>query len=413
MKCVLPRSTPANGGILPSVAWSARPVGRLLRPVIVPFLASRLLIVISAAFLGPLLRDPRREDTLPLSSVGDLLKAIKAALYTGDAGWYAQIARGGYPAGPFNPFLDKRYAFFPGYPLVANVSGHLSPLDLDWTAIILSNAFFLLALVLLWQILAEEARPSAAWAGVWCLALFPESYYLSALRPESLFLAATMGAYLGARRGHGALAWVAGVAAGMTRPLGVTLPLVVLGEAIRRRPLSARNVAWSVVAASGAPIGLGLFAAFSLLQTGNAFASTDIERLVWGRHMVVPGLFPGLPLFHFLQRPYLVGYFGWDIGTINFLVDAVGIVAILWLFVVRRWELALYCLIGVLIPLSSLDTLMSSGRYVLGLFPVFMVLGLALDKMKADWRLAVFSISAALLGIQVVLSAGGIRAVAG
>lgn len=78
-----------------------------------------------------------------------------------DAGWYLQVAKGGYHATPVtlsgtNVHYD--FAFFPLWPAVIRLST-LGVLPAAATSVVLANLLFIAATVLLWKLLAERFEP--------------------------------------------------------------------------------------------------------------------------------------------------------------------------------------------------------------------------------------------------------------
>ena len=86
---------------------------------------------------------------------------------------------------------------------------------------VVSTACFGVALVVLHRLTELELGPEAARWAIWALALFPMSFFFSAVYTESLFLAASVGAIYAARRGSWALA---GLAAGFLAAALGTVP---------------------------------------------------------------------------------------------------------------------------------------------------------------------------------------------
>ena len=110
------------------------------------------------------------------------------------------------------------------------------------------------ALYLLHRLTELELGRAAAGPAVLLLCVFPASVFLGAPYSESLFLAASVGAFYAARTGHWAAAGAAAAAASATRSAGVLLllPLVILywqgTEPGRRlRP----HLAWLALAPAG------------------------------------------------------------------------------------------------------------------------------------------------------------------
>ena len=158
--------------------------------------------------------------TSPFGATGDVLVAPFARW---DSVWYLAIAGGGYGGG-------AREAFFPLYPLVVRLAG--LPLGSPLIGGILAST----------ALLSRRARAAAPArrAGLRrarsratpcsSTALFPMSFFFSAVYSESLFLALSVGAIYAARRDRWALAGALGALAAATRSAGVLLlvPLLIL-----------------------------------------------------------------------------------------------------------------------------------------------------------------------------------------
>ena len=127
--------------------------------------------------------------TTPFGATGDVLAA---PLGRWDSVWFLAIADGGYDDG-------AREAFFPLYPLLVRIAG--APLG---SALIggalLSTALLGVALVLLHRLVALDHDRAVARNAVLVTALFPMSFFFSAVYSESLFLALSIGAVYAARR---------------------------------------------------------------------------------------------------------------------------------------------------------------------------------------------------------------------
>jgi Gpi18-like mannosyltransferase len=73
-----------------------------------------------------------------------------------DAGWLERIARDGYD------WNDQSAAFFPGYPLAIRALAATTPLDEATAGLLVSNAAFLTALVVLYALNTREFSTSTA-----------------------------------------------------------------------------------------------------------------------------------------------------------------------------------------------------------------------------------------------------------
>lgn len=319
-----------------------------------------------------------------------------------DVNWYQGIVERGYHPGPFRIDEQRNWAFFPLFPMVWRAAALLTG-ELTITGIVLSNLFFIGALILLYKLaLAFSLDEKDAGRSLFYLAIFPTSYFFSLPLTESLFLLVTLGSFYAARRERWWLAGLCGALASATRVTGVLLlPALFLiywhtygSFSLRdllRRDFWKPRLLWLGIM----PSGLFAFMYYLYLLTGNAFAFKDI-LVTWGRSS---GLFLNA-LYQYAGEPTLIAI-PWDFRLLNFIFAITAIVcgiALLW----RRqwWPLACYTLTSVLVSLSS-QILQSQGRYTMVLFPVFMVLAVAgrhqrFDEVYRVISLVLFSLMLAL-----------------
>jgi hypothetical protein len=332
--------------------------------------------------------------TAPFGAFGDALVAPAARW---DSVWYLDIATHGYGG--------SRSAFFPLYPLLAAVAG--APVGSALVGgLVVSLAALLAALYVLHRLVSLDLGERAAAPALWAVALFPTSFVLSAVYPEALFLALSVGAIYAARRGRWASAGALGALAAATRSAGVLLlvPLAILylyGPRADRAPdrpqargLGPRHepradALWLALV----PAGLGAYLAYLGNERGDALSPFHVQD-VWFRHFAGPfgGAWDGVVAAYQGARQLLSGartpiYFkaaGGDPYTaafhnlfeLAFLVLAV----VLLVAALRRLPLAYgaYALAALALPLSypvGPEPLMSLPRFLAVLFPLQVALG--------------------------------------
>ena len=111
-----------------------------------------------------------------------------------DGEWFLKVATQGYQDG------DGTLAFFPLYPALVKILGVLLLENYLLAAVILSSAFALLCLCLLYELARREFGEETAKKSALYLAVFPTAFFLVACYTESLFLALVLGSFLAARR---------------------------------------------------------------------------------------------------------------------------------------------------------------------------------------------------------------------
>ena len=322
-----------------------------------------------------------------------------------DGGWYAHIARDGYTDS------TTTTAFFPAYPLLVRAAGWVLGGHDVLAGVIVSLAAAAVAFVLLYELAGELVGEDAARRTVVYLALFPAALFLGAVYSESLYLLLSVAAFLAATRGRFAYAGVAAGLAILTRPTGVMLlpALVLLAWRAPARSRAFGGLALAVPIAAAWP--LWLWDAF-----GHPLAFLGAERNEWHRRLSPAGPFGGA------WRGIVAGWHGVEQfvaggnrfpGTddalqaaginLEALVAAVFVV-VLGILAWRRLGAAygVFVLGSVALPLASPASnfpLLSMPRFVLGVFPVFIVLGAVARGPRA--QAAVVASFAILLGLDL------------
>jgi hypothetical protein len=348
-----------------------------------------------AADVGP--REPYAGSWEELAAGDDdLLSGVIAPLQRWDALWYQHIASDGYGSN------DGTTAFLPLFPAL----GSLLSLPLFGNAalalVIVAFLSYVVALWLLAKLAIREAtdRPPTSnhldyqrplRSGVvtmLVLATFPTAFFFVAPYTESLFLALAVATILLARSGRPGLAALTAALASFVRFQGLFLALPIAWEAMRSAGLfrewgeQAWDLRWRAIAKAAAtgssPVIaiIAWYAAISLLFDGSPVgmaaqapwgyqlaapwdAVIDSVRYVAARFPRPPGWIEGLNLV------CLLGFAALTISTTRLPISH------------TLYAVPSLALIGT--RTMFLLPLMSVSRYVLVLFPGFLVLGSVLQ----------------------------------
>lgn len=335
-----------------------------LRTCLLVFVAVRVgMFVLSVAGVGIVPLPPGQPTSVPgwpahpvEAGWGNLFTATERQ----DALWFLRIAAGGYRAG------DLSAAFFPLYPMAVRIVAWLPGVGTLGAALLVSNAAFLGSLVLLHGIARLELDREAAGRAVRYAALFPTAFFLMAPYSESLFLCTTLVAFWFARRGRWGLAAVAGLGAGLTRGVGLVLPLALAFEAVRARDVG--RVAARLAAASAPALGVALYLGAWWRWTGEPLAPLDAQS-AWRPEAASPwGTFArGIE--------HAVRFGGWS------LVDAIIVIGVLAVLIagarLLRPSYTAYGLASLALPMFATfpdRPFLSMPRFCAVLFPVALVL---------------------------------------
>ena len=107
------------------------------------------------------------------------------ALSRWDGGHYIYLANNGYYYQEDKP---SNVAFFPLYPLLIRSFSNITSLDTPISSVIVSNFFFLCALIVLNKLVTLLFGRKVAHLSLVFLVVFPTSFFYSAIYSESVFL---------------------------------------------------------------------------------------------------------------------------------------------------------------------------------------------------------------------------------
>ncbi|HUP27434.1 MAG TPA: mannosyltransferase family protein [Chloroflexia bacterium] len=297
-----------------------------------------------------------------------------------DGQWYLKIATEGYKRD------DGSAAFFPLYPWVVQVVGWLAAERYIWASILLSSVFLLGAMVLLHRLVRLDFHPEDAGRTVFYLAAFPMAFFFWAVYSESLFLLLAVAALLSMRTGRWWWSAVAISFAIWTRAAGVLLILPLAWELYRafRPPMPkepnamplARPQRLNLLAPVLPLLSLLVLLGWAAAEFGDPFASINAQT-GWNRHFswpweTVAGAFREANAMPFQFQPENQS---WTYLASLIFALVIGVLALRWL----RGSYNLFLWPGILFPLFSAtphNPLLSYPRFLIVLFPVFIVLAL-------------------------------------
>lgn len=306
---------------------------------------------------------------------------IYNALARWDALNFFIIAREGYVArGPHQAML----AFFPVYPWLLRSLGWLTQNYLT-PGLLISGASAVIAGYYLQALVALDHDDATAERALKYFFLFPTAYFLALPYSEALFLALTIAAWYEARRGRWGIAGIAGLLAGLTRLQGLILfPALLLEAWLQRR----ETPWWRMLAVLLIPCGFLIYLGINDWVTGNPLAFTVMQKQYWGNQMVPPWqpLMASLD-YLFTGKPTPQGTSVEVVRLVSFgltcLSLLLGLKRIRWTYQLYAWAQ-----LG-MVMLSS--WLMSLPRYLLCLFPLFMIYATLSRNEAFHYRLMLIS----------------------
>ncbi|MEO6396297.1 MAG: hypothetical protein ABIO40_10360 [Devosia sp.] len=337
------------------------------------------------------------------------------ALCVYDCNAYERLALYGYegrPAG-FDKGDANNWAFFPLYSILAWAASKLSGVSVLIAGTILTNLLTVAAAIVSWPLF--ERRLRAYFLFCFFLFLGPLSYYFTTLYTEGLFLLLTVASFVLLKQRDYITVGVTGALMSATRSTGLLIAVAIVVQALQDhlrdggrfgdfvRSLWRRTDLMLAVAL--VPVGLCCFALYLYFHTGqfvgsgnglggDALAFVHIQR-AWGRAFQNPFWNLWLALSSQFKS-------GWTLTSIStelaFALAAIaGFVLSAILAMRGQWAMALFCLGGVLLPLST--NTYSMIRFVVGLAPILIMASIIL----ARWKWVYYLVLPAMLILDVLL----------
>lgn len=307
-----------------------------------------------------------------------------------DAGWHQSLAKNGYH---FVPGRQSNTAFFPAYAMLIRAAHCFAPAETEasWflCGVIVSNLALLVALYYFVLLIRLDFDEGTAARAVLYLLVFPTTFFFSAVYSESVFLAAAIAGFYYARTNRWVAASMLAAVATLTRAPGILLFLVFLTEYLAQRRFRWREVRINIAALALIPAALGAQMLYFHLRFGNVMAVKDAQMAwggEWGRLV-----WPWQPVIRLLQQPWMFN------DVMNFSATAVFLVLTVLAAVRLRasygvYAVSCYCFI------TAWGTLESMPRYVLMIFPAFILLaGLGRNPLFDRLYLCIASALAAFL----------------
>lgn len=308
-----------------------------------------------------------------------------------DACWYMKIATYGYEPG------ERSVAFFPLVPAALWLVGALTTLPYPVAGMIVSAIAYVAAIAALLRLVGDSHGRVIARRTVLSLSVFPAAFFLFAPFTEALFLACAAWTLVFARQRRWLLAALCAALAALTRAQGLLLAVPLAWEAfvaVRQRGLRSPRALRhhgaamvAVLAPVAAFVGYGLVA---LSLTGET--PFDAQSLWGGTDFHPPWAVVAASVGWMFER-------GDWMQALN-LAALLGAAALL-VVGARRMPVAysLYAWPPLLLVATRIQPtpLTSTTRYVLVLFPVFVVAALLTEHpwLRRAWLL----VSVLLLGV--------------
>lgn len=285
-------------------------------------------------------------------------------------------------------YIIKQTVFFPLYPLFIYIFTsftHISPLVI---ALFISSLAALIWMIVLYQLVREDFDQEVAQRTVLYLSIFPTAFFFMAGYTESLFLCLAILSFYHARRGHWWLGGLFGFFACLTRSTGILLLLPFSYEYLRQHQFQIRQLRFSSISAILIPAGIGLFALYCWKTFGDPFSFSHQES-TWERTLMPPwsGILESIHIVSAHRHSGLSNFY--ILRNLTDLLPDLFILLLVilgcvgpWRFSRDSWSYLFYAIpLYVMFNLypkggTGMMPLESVGRYMLEIFPAFIILAL-------------------------------------
>ena len=317
-----------------------------------------------------------------------------------DGNWYSRISTSGYWFAGAD--TQSAVAFFPAYPSVLWGLHSVTTVSVKLLGSLVTIACGLGALLAIFKWFRDHVTDRVARVALVTLLVYPYVFYLfGAVYGDALFLLAAVGAFLLLERDHTILAGLAGAVATATRPVGIALVIGLVAVALWRRHVIEAGesrwrprVLWRRLRPTDAGVLLSLgglvgYMTYLGIRFGHPLAFDEVQS--------APGWDQGsgprtwFKITWFQQIKNLPRWF-WDwiqngdtatFEKVQYAVTVIlqGLFVLGFLFLAWQvwkkfgWGYGLYCFSMLAIALIGTKDFQGTGRYLLAMFPCFLVLG--------------------------------------
>lgn len=326
-----------------------------------------------------------------------------------DGEHYLSIAYQGY--------LPLTYFYFPLFPILTKIVGFVLTIfisqrmeALALSGLVVSNSCFLIGLVFLWKLLKIDFKEKIIQNTILLILLFSTSFYFGSFYTESLFFLLTILSFYFARKGNWFLAGIFGGFSTATRITGLALVPAFLAEIWQeRKGKKIKDFIYPLSSLILIPLGLLAFMFYQWRATGDPLDFLN-QVFIFGAQRsssftLLPQVFYRyfFKVIPFIQYSYLPVVFTTFMElTVALVFLLVSIIA----FFKTRLSYAIYLLVGYLIPTFS-GSFSSFPRYVLILFPGFLLLSLYFSKLPKLMQFIILFLLTLILGFSTMLFTRG------
>lgn len=362
-----------------------------VRDVLGTFVVTRIAIIVIAELASVTIAQR------PGRHVSESSNALLAVWGHWDAVHYLDVARRGY--------AGTDMAFFPLYPSLIRIVGSAIGNDLV-AGLVISNVALFFGLLFFYKLVEHQYTRGVAHRAIFYISIFPTAVFFSAVYTESLFFALTVASFYYIREHRWVTAGAIGAFAALTRSEGVLLVIpfaIEVFSAVRASSFGQvfgepKRLVRIALGAIAIPLGLAAYMAWLWILNGDPLYFSHVQSH-WNRHFAPPWV-SVVHAFHIVTTAKTPLVAANQLIEIGFTILMIGVLAA----GLRRMRpsYSAYMALSILIPMST-SSLMSTPRFALVLFPMFVLLAIWGGRAWVNNAIVAFSLP--LLGLFTVLFA--------
>jgi hypothetical protein len=366
-----------------------------------------------AVMVGVLVLPAVVPEVLPSRSIEGWLEKLVWSWTYWDGAWYIRIAQEGYARPEAN-------AFYPLFPHLVRWLGYVlgagQPLITAYqiAGLLISTLSALATCLLLYRLVESEYNRDTAGISVAMLLAFPTSLFLATVYTESLFLALALGAFLAARKQRWLLALALAALAILTKNQGLFVTLALLVEFFHQKGRDWKKPDGRLLYFGLPALALGGWVAYNWYSFGNPLSFLSESQKFWKREFSWPWetLLKSTGDFSYKISDRKLWFPPSQIQSDLFILNVPLIYLFLVLLVLAVWMTwkcrmrpaytvyFFFCFIQPLFAPAQDDYLYSVSRFLLIIFPAFIIMALA--GQRSRWfKQAYFAFSLPILGLLV------------
>ncbi len=316
---------------------------------------------------------------------------------------YINIAKYGYEAGS----THYTEAFFPIYPFVIKIFS-LILRNYTLAGLVVSNISLYLAFIYLVKLIKLDFSQKFAFEIIFLILIFPTSFYLGSVYSESLYFLLSVLCFYSARKKCWTSAALLAAVASATRLVGIFLfPALIIEYFLSHdRKISAFFTPKAFILML-APLGLLFYMTFLYFRLHDPLYFVHVQPIFNASRQVnkivpLPQVFFRYLKIAITVNPFTYAYF---VAMMELIVSSLFFVLIIFSFKLR-FSYGFYALFSFLLPTFT-GTFSSLPRYVIVLFPGFIILNQFLQNSSRTIRYIYYLLSLCTLIYSVAAYTSG------